>query len=205
MSTAAVADLRENWKTSGFIFVEQFGDDSLWGALTAESEEEFKRAERIEHDKFASRRDGSFTSPQRFFSGKPGPAVTGLLRSKELIELAREATGLGRLIPARCGYNYYSTGDYLGFHRDAVRCTVTFTFALTDNVPPMDYDASLWHASNEELAEVVRERGFFPTGPNQVETPYRGLLGFDGYNIPHWRSPFPGELGTVGTLCFFEL
>jgi hypothetical protein len=197
--------IREAWTDLGMVDLTDFGSTEMWDGLAAEAfacepEAKPRKFERVE-----SYRDGSLASPQRCRSHPGGKAILDLSRSRELLEMARQLTGLSRLVPTRYGYKYYREGDFMALHRDAVRCSVTFTFALTDNLGSMNWAPRMRGSSNEELSATIATDGMFPSWGEELPVAYRGLKGFDGYNIPHWRQPFEHDLGILGTVCYFDL
>ena len=195
---------RRNWDEVGYVDLGPYGDQGLWESLEAESSRQREAARLEEHRKVSSLRDGSFRSATRFHNAPGGPALTALLRSRDLLSLARQATGVPTLVPVRCSYNYYERGDFIGVHRDALRCTLTFTFALMPGLEPMHWAPQLRKADNQAVAELVSAHGATPDGFPELPVAYRELRGFDGYNVPHWRTPAQGP-GVLGALCYFEL
>jgi hypothetical protein len=194
-----------SWVEHGYLDLGHPVDGSTWAALEAEALAWQSTAKLEEHSRVSALRDGSFRSPARFENIGGGPTLLGLLRSRELLAAARAATGIASLVPVRCSYNYYRQGSYIGVHRDSLKCTLTITFGLTDGIPPMDWAPSLRGATNDEVGELVRTRGHFPEGFERLGVLARGLRGFDGYNIPHWRRPYPAESAILANLCYFEL
>jgi hypothetical protein len=69
----------------------------------------------------------------------------------------------------------------------------------------MHWLPSLREASNDEVLSFVEQEGIFPASGEPVPVEFCRMRAFDGYNIPHWRVPFQGELGILGTLCYFDL
>lgn len=197
--------LKTAWKDTGFVDLTEFGTPEMWQGLVDEAHACEPDAKPRRFTRVESYRDGSLASPQQCRSHQGGDAILSLSRSRELLELAREATGIPRLVPTRYGYKYYRPGDFMGLHRDAVRCTITFTFALTDNLGTMHWLPRLRGASNSDLCQVIDRDGLFPSSGEEMPVTYCGLKGFDGYNVPHWRTPFDHELGILGTVCYFDL
>jgi hypothetical protein len=93
----------------------------------------------------------------------------------------------------------------MGLHRDAIQCTITFSFALTPNLEVMGWEPALRDLSSEELGERIGRDGFMPELRNGVSIEMHRLKGFDGHNIPHWRPYFVDDLGILGTVCFFAV
>lgn len=194
-----------NWKGEGRIVVEGFGTDELWTELEREAHELLTSGEIVTTNETGARRDGSMISPYRFVNSPGGPRLKSLHRSRKLIAIAREATGINSLIPARASYNFYRRGDFVGLHRDNVRCAITFTFPLTVGLEPMKWAPELRGATNAELVDLVSTLGLFPVGHSQFALAARQLHGFDGYNTPHWREPVGRELAILGSVCYFDL
>lgn len=197
--------LRTSFQQDGIVELSDFGDAEMWDALVREAAEREPHAEERRTDKVVSNRDGSLSSAQRSRSHRGGEAMRALSRSRELLARAREITGIPRLVPTICGYKYYRQGDFLGLHRDGIRCTVAFTFALTENMTPMYWRPELRGAGNDTICALVEEEGSCPAAGEPVPVEFCRLRGFDGYNIPHWRRPFEHDLGTIGAICYFDL
>jgi hypothetical protein len=187
----------------------EFPDELISPEVWDQLEDEAKgfagdaRAEGFEN--IASHRDGSFATPSRFHVHSGGPVFNGLLQSRAMIRVVRELTGLPRLIPVRCAYNYYSDGDFMGIHRDSIKATLTITFSLTPGLPGMGWAPQLRKSPNKTLHELAAAKGIFPEGFHTMPVPYRGLRGFNGYNIPHWRVEYKGNMGILGNMCYFDL
>ncbi|MGW1675203.1 hypothetical protein [Streptomyces sp. NPDC002324] len=206
MQTSAPADAAQTWQREGLLF-----EDALtagtWDRLIAESKQRRQEASESGFTNTASHRDGSFCTPSQYLSVPGGPVLTAVSRNPQLLAVIREATALPRLIPVRCGYNYYRPGDYMGLHRDSVKATLTVTFALTEGLPPMGWAPELADATGDDLAALVQRESRFPDGFTEREVPFCRLSAFDGYNIPHWRPLVtgPGQAGVLGTFCYFNL
>jgi hypothetical protein len=198
-------NMMTNWSALSFVELEDVFGDDLWQRLENEGRGLAKGATLETYDSVISRRDGSFNSPSRYWSAAPGAELARAARSRDLMGLLRDASGLRRLVPSRAGYAVYRRGDFMGLHRDAVKCTVVVTFALTPNLGPMGWGFELRDNGNEDLEDLVRTKGPCPEGFPAMEIPYRRLNGFDGYNVPHWRSPFDDEIGILGSICYFDL
>ncbi|MGW4815197.1 hypothetical protein ACWEPB_26630 [Kitasatospora cineracea] len=193
------------WKNEGFFAVEDLVDDSTWDALLEEALSFRSDAVRVERTDTVTRRDGSFASPSSYSVHRIGPIFESILRSREALSMVRERTGIGRLIPVRGGYNYYELGDYMGVHRDEVRATVTLTFGITDNLGSTSWAPDLRTAGSKQLVDFVRSDGHLPEGFPGMQIGHKAVNAFDGYNIPHWRMPFEGDLGILGNIIYFEL
>ncbi|MFH8701978.1 hypothetical protein [Streptomyces chartreusis] len=182
-------------------------DGSIWDELTDEARGFIPSVKRFADDRPGHRfyRDGTMQSPQRCGAHSGGPALKALATGRLLREIAAESTGSTTLVPVRFGYKYYSSGDFLGIHRDNIRCTITFTFGLTDNLGEMGWLRGCRDMNNDELREHLKSSGLFPETSEAMPVNEREMRGFDGHNIPHWRVPFEGELGILGTVCFFDL
>jgi len=206
MQTNTAVDVTSTWRREGLL-LENALTDGTWERLIAESKRQRGEATPSGFTNTASHRDGSFCTPSRYLSVQGGPVLTAVSRNETLMALVRETTGLPRLIPVRCGFNYYRPEDFMGLHRDSVKATVTVTFALTEGLPPMGWAPALAEAGSAELAELVEHAGAYPDGFEEREVPFCQLSAFDGYNIPHWRPPVTGpqEAGVLGTFCYFDL
>jgi hypothetical protein len=194
------------WQREGLVLPDALGPRT-WDQLIEESVQLREAATVSGFTQTASHRDGSFCTPSQYLSTQGGPVLTTVLRNMDLLGLVREASGRPRLIPVRCGYNYYRVGAFMGLHRDSVKATITFTFALTEGLPPMGWAPQLREASSDELAALVASQDSYPAGHPVREVPFRQLSAFDGYNIPHWRPPLTqaGQQGVIGTFCYFAL
>ncbi|MFD4560518.1 hypothetical protein ACFWP5_40440 [Streptomyces sp. NPDC058469] len=85
-------------------------DAGLWAEVAAEAEQ-YEQYAVVRHNRrpgLLAMRDGSITSPQRCRVHPGGPALNTLARSKELAEVAAEATGNRRMTAIRMGLKYYS-------------------------------------------------------------------------------------------------
>jgi hypothetical protein len=205
MQTSAPAEVARGWRREGLLLKDAL-TEGTWDRLIAESKALRGEASESGFTNTASHRDGSFCTPSQYLSVPGGPMLTAVSRNAELLALIREATELPRLIPVRCGYNYYRVGDYMGLHRDSVKATVTVTFALTEGLPPMGWAPDLADATGDDLAALVQRESYFPDGAER-EVPFCQLSAFDGYNIPHWRPlvDSPEAAGVLGTFCYFDL
>jgi hypothetical protein len=206
MQTSVPADVTRTWRREGLL-LENALTGGTWDRLIAESKTLRGKASQSGFTNTASHRDGSFCTPSRYLSVQGGPVLTAVSRNEQLVAQVREATGLARLIPVRCGYNYYRPGDFMGLHRDSVKATLTVTFALSEGLPSMGWAPGLADAGSDELAALVERAGPYPDGFGEREVPFCQLSAFDGYNIPHWRPPVTGpeQAGVLGTFCFFDL
>ncbi|AMW19583.1 hypothetical protein Chelonae_p1832 [[Mycobacterium] chelonae subsp. bovistauri] len=194
------------WEDTGHLRLDSLLGTSNWEALECEAQKLYRDATESRNEKLVIFRDGSFRSRSRFAVHGGGPVFQSILRSREVLLAVREATKLPRLIPVRCGYNYYRNGDFMGPHRDDVKASVTLTLGLTDNLGTMNWAPDLRHATNEEALILVDDTTIFPSDLNEgIEIGYRAVNAFDGFNIPHWRLPFTRDLGILGTFCYFDL
>jgi len=197
---------RPTWSGGGFIDLPDVLSAEVWDRLAAEASTLQGSAIGGGFTNVAAHRDGSFCSPSRFRSCQGGPVLTSVLRDRTLLALVRDLTGLPRLIPVRSGWVFYGPGDHMGLHRDSVKATVTISFTVTQTLGPMLWAPSLRTTGNDALGRLVTEHGTFPAdGFEPFAVPVRGLRGFDGYNTPHYRAPFSGELGVLGNFCYFDL
>ncbi len=152
------------------------------------------------------RRNGSIFSPQRCRAHRGGPELKGLVFDPEFIALLCDITGNQTLLPARYGLKFYSRGDYMAVHRDDPKCSVTVSFALTNDMDPMGSLPHMRNLSNDEVLELILDQGFFPSGGRDVELKPGTLVAFDGYNVPHWRPPHCADEGAIlGTMCYFSI
>lgn len=195
-----------NWDNRGYIELGAVLEEPTWDELEAEASKLYEDAVLDGFSTTEECRDGSFRSPSRYASHRGGPAFQSVLRSRDFLETVRAATGLNRLIPVRCGYNYYRPGDFMAPHRDSIKATVTLSFGLTDNLGQMGWAPELRGAPNSQVAKLVAETAPLPPErPDGMNVPHRSIAAFDGYNIPHWRNLFEHELGVLGNFCYFEL
>jgi len=197
--------LSDAWRHNGMVDLDGFGDESMWEALRDEAHACAPSAFERRFDKVELYRDGSMMSPQRCRAHRGGDAVRALAHNHELLELARSTTGMDSLVPARYGYKYYERGSFMGVHRDAARCSITFTFALTDNLAEMSWLPGLREESNESVRTFIEAHGHLPEEAERLPISFCSMKGFDGYNIPHWRMPFEDDFGILGTVCYFDL
>ncbi|MGW1411751.1 hypothetical protein [Streptomyces sp. NPDC002403] len=196
----------EEWNSGGFFIVDGgIVEDSVWDDLAQEAASCMNDAIEVGVKDTVIRRDGSFASPSRYSVHRGGPIFQELLRSRDLLKEVRTRSGLGRLVPARCGYNYYRAGDYMGVHRDEIRATVTLTFGLTDNLGATAWVPEMRTATSSELLTFTQENGTLPEVKSEMQIVSRKINAFDGYNIPHWRMPFEHDLGILANLIYFEL
>jgi hypothetical protein len=195
----------KTWEREGIFLIEGVLDDRSFNDLKTEAMALHPSAIERGIDHIINRRDGSFASPSRFAVHSGGDALGRLLKSRDLLEVVRARSGIGRLVPVRCGYNYYRHGDFMGVHRDEVRATVTLTFGLTSNLGFTAYLPELRRGGNKELLSFVQERGSLPVNGSEMPIRDRMINAFDGYNIPHWRMPFQYDLGILANMIYFEL
>ncbi|MGQ4616395.1 hypothetical protein [Nocardia sp. R7R-8] len=194
------------WSDTGYLQLDSIIDESTWEALESEANALVPHAHEDGLPSVQTFRDGSFCSPAHFSSHKGGPAFQSVLRSREVLTAIREATELPRLVPVRCGYNFYRPGDFLGPHRDSIKATVTVLIGLTDNLDQMGWAPEHRHSSNDEVVAMISDDNLFDSLPEKgMPIARRSAQAFDGYNIPHWRTPFNSDLGILGTFCYFDL
>ncbi len=194
------------WESEGHCDLGDLIDDQTWADLSEEAHDVRGGATEYGFSNVASHRDGSFSSPSRYAGHRGGPVFQAVLRSRDLLEDVRHRTGLSRLIPVRCGFNYYRQGDYMGLHRDSVKATVTICFGITSNLGSMWWAPELRRTSNDKLGELIAQEGIFPVDAGAAfEVGQRELRAFDGYNVPHWRNPFAHDFGILANLCYFDL
>ncbi|NNH68749.1 hypothetical protein HLB23_02450 [Nocardia uniformis] len=194
------------WADNGHVRLDSIIDESTWDALESEARGLYPQAQQDSLPSIRTFRDGSFCSPARFSSHKGGPVFRSVMQSREVLAAVREATQLPRLVPVRCGYNFYRRGDFLGPHRDSVKATVTVLVGLTDNLGQMGWAPDHRQSTNDDVITMISEEDLFVSLPSQgMPITHRSAQAFDGYNIPHWRMPFDHELGILGTFCYFDL
>jgi hypothetical protein len=202
-----MSDLRRSWLDNAYIQVPNLIEEPGWQELVEEANELGAGAFEIDEgsDEMVAHRDGAVTTHQVCAVHPGGPALRRLAGSRQLIDVAREATGAARLVPARFGYKYYRPGSFVGVHRDAVRCTITFTFGLAPKMDYMNWMPALRDATASEVKDRLGSAGLFPEGGSQLSVEYKKIKGFDGYGVPHWRRPFAQDVGILGTVCYFDL
>jgi len=194
------------WEERGCVELGTAFEEKIWDSLVSEAGMLLVEATRNEFTTTGPLRDGSFRSPSGYSHHRGGAVFQSILRSREMLMMVRETTGLPRLVPVRCGFNFYRPGDFLGLHRDSVKATVTLTFGLTDNLGTMGWAPDLRHSSNDAVAKLIAKDDLFPKSRKAgMKIPYRSIDAFDGYNIPHWREPFEFDLGILGNFCYFDL
>jgi hypothetical protein len=200
---------QNTWATTGTVRLPGILDDGRWETLADEAMTRAEAATPFEREETAAHRDGSFASPAHCALTGGGPALRALAYDKAVLAALREATGLPRLIPVGCALVVYRRSDFQGLHTDSIKSTVTIGIAFTGGLPPMGCAPRLREAHPDRLAEVIAEHGLFPDGDGfqTLEHPYRdgSLQGFAGYEIPHWRQPFDGELAVLATLSYMDL
>ncbi|MGW4815198.1 hypothetical protein ACWEPB_26635 [Kitasatospora cineracea] len=203
-----MSDFRRDWEEKGAVELPADAvSGSQWDELCDEASRLFAQARRAVDDRPGHRfyRDGTMQSAQQCGAHAGGPVLKSFAMGGMLREIAAEATGGTRLVPARFGYKYYAPGDFLGIHRDTIRCTITFTFGLTGNLGSMGWLPACRDMDNEALRSHIEKAGLFPDVADFMPVEERKIRGFDGHNIPHWRVPFGEGLGILGTVCFFDL
>lgn len=199
---------RSAWRTRGYVELPDIVHTGQWDRLHREAMRlwpQHRLAHWARERGVAKFRDGSFGAPATFVLHPGGPELNALHTSAIVMDAVREATDITQLVPYQCSYNYYRRGDYLGLHRDGIKATITFTFGLTDNLDPMGFAPSLATATNDELEALVAEIGLLPKNYEELPVRLRGVQGFAGYDVPHWRHPFQDELGILGTFSYFDL
>ncbi|HEV2886138.1 MAG TPA: hypothetical protein VGX49_04445 [Jatrophihabitans sp.] len=182
--------------------VELGGGIDLVLALEGEALTLLDQAAIITSSGFVENQDGSLTTDTRFNFHSAGRVLQAIHHSPTLLATLRACTGLDDLRPARAGYNFYRSGDYLGIHRDARLAAVTVVVDLCGSLSAMQWSPRLAEATNAALLELVRQEGVFPTGHPSLPVPHDHLRAFDGRTVPHWRPPFEGELGMLATCSF---
>ncbi|MCI0688545.1 MAG: hypothetical protein L0Y54_15105 [Sporichthyaceae bacterium] len=200
-----------SWAETGMVRLTGVLDDRGWDALSAEAHAVVGGARLFERDATASHRDGSFASPAHCRLAGGGPALGALAYDKTVLAALRQATGLARLVPVGCAVVVYHGGDFQGLHTDTVKSTLTVALEFTDVLPPMGWAPTLRAAHPDELAKVVAEYGLFPAGDSFSALQHPrwdgsgAVQGFAGYDIPHWRAPFDGELAILATWSYMDL
>ncbi|MFE2684452.1 hypothetical protein [Streptomyces mirabilis] len=203
-----MSELREQWRSNGSVLLpEDLVPAGEWEEIAAEAQASAQGAfDRVnEREGLHPRRDGSITSPQRCRAHPGGPALKSLATSVRVLELAREATGEGNLVPVRWGLKIYEPGDFMALHRDDVRCSVTFSTGVIGDLGVMGWVPSLRAADNTTVVEYAARHGLFPDEEKPLPIPYRQLQGFDGWAIPHHRPPYESNFGILGTFCYCAL
>ncbi|MGH8974664.1 MAG: hypothetical protein ACRD0C_15870 [Acidimicrobiia bacterium] len=191
----------------GLVELPDLIDERTWAAITREAHacEPYSFPRVNTRPDLVQRRDGSITSPQRCRAHRGGDALRRLATSAELTHLVRDATGMECIVPSRFGFKYYRRGDFMAVHRDDVKCTITISFGVTDNLEYMGWIPSLRHSSSQDVVDEVGATAMFPSTGSALPIGFRQLKGFDGYGIPHWRPSFEHDFGILGTICYFEL
>jgi hypothetical protein len=202
-----MSEHRKNWITDGAFRIPDVISTAQWEEITREAwDAEPSAFPRVnEHLGLVLHRDGTITSPQRCRAHEAGRALRDLALSPVLISVVSEALGAEALLPARFGFKYYTAGDFMAVHRDDVKCSVTISFGITENMREMGWLPKMRQLSSQEVADELNGQGMFPGQGEQVTIGYRSLLAFDGYNIPHWRPPFEDTIGILGTICYFKV
>lgn len=202
-----VSELNTQWKQTGSVlFPPGLVPGEQWEEIAAEAlalrDQAFGRVN--SNPATVAHRDGSITAPQRCRAHPGGEALAALARSREIVELAREATGHPGLIPVRHGLKFYRAGDFMALHRDEVRCSLTISFGLVGDLGCMGWLPELRAADTTTVLAHAERHGPFPDTA-YLPIPYRQLQGFDGWGIPHHRPPFEHDFGVLGTFCYFAL
>ncbi|MGW7514133.1 hypothetical protein ACWGJ2_00875 [Streptomyces sp. NPDC054796] len=196
------------WQEKGTVVLPDVLTPARVRAVGDEVHDRLEMASPYSRDEVSSRRDGSLASAVHCAFLPATPRLEELAFDKGLLHALREATGLPRLVPRGGVVVVYRRGDFQGLHTDTVKATVTAAVALSDDLPPMGWAPHLRDAFPNEQAKVIAERGIFPEGEEfeQLAHPHDGgVRAFAGYRIPHWRSPFPGELGLLATFSYMDL
>jgi hypothetical protein len=200
---------QQSWKATGTVRLSRTLDPDRWQLLAEEALALAKAAEPFERDGTAAHRDGSFASPACCALARGGPTLEALAYDRAVVAALREATGLPRLVPIGCALVVYRRGDFQGLHTDSIKSTVTVGIALTENLSPMGWAPALREAHPDTLAQVIADRGLFPEGDGFQTLEHPGccgdLQGFAGYDIPHWRPPFDGDLAVLATLSYMSV
>ncbi|RLU86242.1 hypothetical protein CTZ27_25010 [Streptomyces griseocarneus] len=200
---------RAAWDENGTVLLHDALDRSRFEALVAEAHERLDLAVPHERDETSAHRDGSFAAPFHCGFIPAGPLLEQLAFDKELWAKMRAATGIPRLTPRGGAVVIYRKGDFQGLHFDSVRASVTVGVALTEGLPAMGWAPTLRDALPDMLAKVVAERGLFPEGEEFTTLEHScgdgTLRAFAGYNVPHWRTPYAGELGLLATFSYMDL
>ncbi|WP_137992697.1 hypothetical protein [Streptomyces vilmorinianum] len=200
--------LRQTWLAEGRADVPPDAiASSLWEEIAQESEqcEPHSVVRHNQRPGLLPMRDGSITSPQRCRVHPGGPALSSLAMSKELAEVAGEATGRAKMTPIRFGFKFYAPGDYMHVHRDDGKCEITFSCGLTPGLGAMGWLPNLRWLTTEQVAERLTDTPY-PGGGEEFPIHHRVLTGFDGSRIPHWRTPLDSQSREVLiTICFTDL
>ncbi|GAA2110309.1 hypothetical protein [Streptomyces synnematoformans] len=196
------------WEQKGTVVLPDVCHADVVRALGIEAREQLETATPYSREEVSSRRDGSLASPVHCAFLPATDRLEKLAFDKDLLHELRKATGLWRLVPRGAVVVVYRRGDFQGLHTDTVKATVTAAVALSDNLPPMGWAPTLRDAFPDEQAKLIAERGIFPEGEEfeQLAHPHDGgVRAFAGYSIPHWRTPFPDELGLLATFSYMDL
>lgn len=196
------------WQEKGTVVLPDILDADRVRLVAAEARDRLETASPYTRDEVSSRRDGSLASAVHCAFLPATPKLEELAFDKDLLLALRKATGLPRLVPRGGSVVVYREGDFQGLHTDTVKATVTAAVALSDNLPAMGWAPHLRDAFPDDQAKVIAERGIFPAGEGfeELEHPHDGSVrAFAGYSIPHWRTPFPDELGLLATFSYMDL
>ncbi|HEX5493805.1 MAG TPA: hypothetical protein VFX70_04435 [Mycobacteriales bacterium] len=208
MTSMALADVAAAWQRDGHFQVQGVLDMSRSRALLDEARSfETEAFDRINTAVgWKAHREGGLSSAQRCRAHRAGPALKAMAHDRSLIDIVRTALRSDIIVPTRMGYKYYRAGDFMAAHRDDFKCTVTLSIAVTDNLGIMGWLPELRGLSNSALIEELSQRGDFPQTSSTMPLTQGTVMAFDGFNIPHWRSPFETEdLGILATICYFAL
>ncbi|WP_369375376.1 hypothetical protein [Streptomyces sp. cg36] len=200
---------RTAWEETGTVLVPDALEPARFEELVKEAHDRIGLATPHVRDEMSAHRDGSFAAPFHCAFVPAGPVLEALAYDRTLWAAVREATGLPRLVPRGGAVVVYRKGDFQGVHFDSVRASVTIGVALTEGLPPMGWAPHLRDAHPDALALLCADQGLFPEGDAfqtlNHEFGSGSLRAFAGYNIPHWRPPYPGELGLLATFSYLDL
>ncbi|MCI0685911.1 MAG: hypothetical protein L0Y54_01535, partial [Sporichthyaceae bacterium] len=75
---------------------------------------------------------------------------------------------------------------------------------LTGQLGSMGWLPRLRWLASDQVARLLDDTPY-PAGGQELPIRHRGLTGFDGGRIPHWRTPYGHDAGVLITICFTDL
>ncbi len=203
------ADLPGRWRRNGFVILRDVLESMrLVPALGGEAAANRSTAVESTWDHYALSDDRTYVSGRmQFTSAPPGPTLTRLHRSPQLLALVRAVTGRPRLVASdNVAYMYYDASSVIDVHTDVPGCEVTVLTSVIGRPPPVVAYPRLRDASPEGLLSVARRTCGCPPGGVLLEVPVGGVLILDGRRLPHRRPAVPAGAGPYGiaALCYVE-
>jgi hypothetical protein len=143
-------------------------------------------------------------NPDRAFRTGPGEETQyNLLAAPGLVTRLAQACGLELAITGGGSYSYYEQpGDFLGLHRDIVRCELTVvTCVRSDGAEPGA--GMLLAYSNHMNAPLARARGAGKAEATPVPISRGESVALLGGFVPHEVTPMlPGQERIVSVVCY---